>query len=105
LVWLLTLTSCVAVGKVGATVGTLAFQPLIERAGQQGPFLLGSGIAILAGVVAFFCIPNIGPDSLEQEDRDFKLYLEENGFDTAQFMGDQMDVPVEGPLDPPADGK
>ncbi|KAI8579653.1 hypothetical protein K450DRAFT_240832 [Umbelopsis ramanniana AG] len=92
-----------AVGKVGATVGTLAFQPLIERAGNQGPFLLGSGIAILAGIIAFFCIPNIGPDSLEQEDIDFKKYLEENGFDTAQFMGEQ--VPVNGPLDPTADGK
>lgn len=73
--------------------------------GEQGPFLLGSGIAILAGMIAFFCIPNIGPDSLEQEDLEFKQYLEENGFDTTQFMGDQAVVPVDGPLDPTANGK
>jgi hypothetical protein len=95
----------VAVGKVGATVGTLAFQPMVERVGEQGPFLLGSSIAILAGIIAFFCIPNIGPDSLEQEDIDFKQYLEENGFDTSQFMGDQVVAPVDSPLDPTANGK
>jgi hypothetical protein len=102
---LISLVCHVAIGKVGATVGTLAFEPLITRVGQQGPFLLESGVAILAGIIAFFCIPNIGPDSLEKEDQEFKAYLEENGFDTAQFMGDSAVVAVDGPMDPTANGK
>jgi hypothetical protein len=94
-----------AIGKVGATVGTLAFEPLIARVGTQGPFLLQSGIAILAGIVAYICIPHVKPESLELEDIDFKAYLEENGFDTAQFMGDPIVVPIDGPKDLPADRK
>jgi hypothetical protein len=47
----------------------------------------------------------VKPESLELEDIDFKAYLEENGFDTAQFMGDQIVVPIDGPKDLPADRK
>ncbi|KAJ2957114.1 hypothetical protein NQZ79_g7128 [Umbelopsis isabellina] len=82
-----------AIGKVGATIGTLVFEPMIDKVGTQGPFLLESGIAILAGIIAFFFIPNVQPDSLEQEDRDFKAYLEEHGYDTT-LMGDPVVVPV-----------
>ena len=86
-------------GKVGATIGTLAFEPMVESVGLQGPFLLESCVAIVAGVIAYFCVPDINPDSLEQEDRDFKAYLEDNGFDTAQFMGDPKVVPEDIPED------
>lgn len=75
---------------------------MIASIGAQGPFLLQSGVAILAGIVAYFCIPNVEPDSLEQEDCDFKAYLEEHGFDTAQFMGEQIVVPKDGLEDPPS---
>ncbi|KAI9250048.1 major facilitator superfamily domain-containing protein [Sporodiniella umbellata] len=75
-----------AVGKVGATVGTLAFVPMQEAmGGYRGPFLVGSGIAIVTGVLAWFCVPDIGPEGLVQEDADFKEYLEQNGYDTSQL--------------------
>lgn len=76
---------------------------MISKVGIQGPFLLQSGIAILAGIVAFFFIPNIQPDSLEQEDRDFKAYLEQHGYDTS-LMGDPVDAAIADHEESPAEG-
>ncbi|KAI8990310.1 major facilitator superfamily domain-containing protein [Pilobolus umbonatus] len=75
-----------AVGKIGATVGTLAFLPMVDAmGGYRGPFLVGSGIAIGAGIVAWCFLPEIGEDGLTSEDESFKAYLVQNGFDVSHF--------------------
>ncbi|KAG1296093.1 hypothetical protein G6F66_003763 [Rhizopus arrhizus] len=75
-----------AVGKVGATVGTLAFVPMQDAmGGYRGPFLVGSGIAIAASILAWFFVPEIGPDGLVKEDADFREYLIQNGYDVSQL--------------------
>ncbi|KAI8381141.1 major facilitator superfamily domain-containing protein [Radiomyces spectabilis] len=75
-----------AFGKVGATIGTFAFVPMQNSMGGiRGPFLVGSGIAIAASIVAWFLIPDIGPEGLVEEDLAFKAYLAENGFDVTQM--------------------
>ncbi|KAI8335474.1 major facilitator superfamily domain-containing protein [Chlamydoabsidia padenii] len=75
-----------AFGKVGATVGTIAFGPMREHLGLRAPFLVGSGIAIVTGVFAWFAFQDIGPNGLEEEDQAFKQYLRENGYDIS-LMG------------------
>ncbi|KAG0163967.1 hypothetical protein DFQ28_011009 [Apophysomyces sp. BC1034] len=75
-----------AIGKVGATVGTLAFKPMQNAmGGVRGPFLVGSGIAIVAAAIAWFFLPDVGPEGLVQEDIDFKQYLADNGYDVSQM--------------------
>ncbi|KAI8335404.1 major facilitator superfamily domain-containing protein [Chlamydoabsidia padenii] len=81
-----------AFGKVGATVGTVAFGPMQENLGLRAPFLVGSGIAIVTGVFAWFAFQDIGPDGLEEENAAFKQYLRDNGYDTS-LMG------LDGPID------
>lgn len=75
-----------AFGKVGATVGTIAFGPMREHLGLQAPFLVGSAIAIVTGVFSWFAFQDVGPDGLEKEDRAFKQYLQDNGYDVS-LMG------------------
>ena len=72
-------------GKVGATIGTLAFQPMQDSMGIRGPFLVGSGITLAAAVVAFWFLPDGGPDFLNQQDEEFKKYLADNGYDISQL--------------------
>ncbi|KAG0169134.1 Plasma membrane permease, mediates uptake of glycerophosphoinositol and glycerophosphocholine [Apophysomyces sp. BC1034] len=75
-----------AFGKVGATVGTLAFIPMQQSmGGVRGPFLVGSGIAIVAGIIAWFFLPDIGPEGLVEEDEAFRVYLADNGYDVSQM--------------------
>ncbi|KAI9490886.1 major facilitator superfamily domain-containing protein [Zychaea mexicana] len=74
-----------AMGKVGATVGTLAFKPMQEAMGIRGPFLIGSAICFVASVAAFFLLPEVGPDFLAEQDIDFKAYLADKGYDTTQL--------------------
>jgi MFS family permease len=75
-----------AIGKVGATVGTLAFVPMQEAmGGYRGPVLVGSGIAIVASIIAWFFLPEVGPDGMVQEDADFRQYLIDNGYDVSQL--------------------
>ncbi|KAI9478295.1 MAG: major facilitator superfamily domain-containing protein [Benjaminiella poitrasii] len=85
-----------AVGKVGATVGTLAFVPMQNAmGGYRGPFLVGSGIAIAASVVAWFLLPEVGPDGLVEEDADFREYLLQHGYDVSQLgSGSEQQVEV-----------
>ncbi|KAI9320478.1 major facilitator superfamily domain-containing protein [Dichotomocladium elegans] len=71
-----------AIGKVGATVGTLAFAPMQEAmGGVRGPFLIGSAITFAAGLAAFFFLPEAGPDYLTEQDAEFREYLKANGYD------------------------
>lgn len=86
-----------AIGKVGAFVGTWVF-PYIQDAGgsdkvkrAQYPFWVAASLNILSAAICFFFIPNIGQDTISQEDVNFREYLESNGWDTAQLGLDKTD--------------
>lgn len=53
--------------------------------GGQDPFFVGSALAIFSGIIAIFFLPNIGQDDINEQDREFRAYLEENGYDTSQM--------------------
>jgi MFS family permease len=81
-----------AIGKVGAFVGTWAFPPMIDAfggsnsdKGNTGPFWVGSGLAILSALVTLFFIRPLSHDGMEEEDRAFREYLEQHGYDTSQM--------------------
>jgi len=81
-----------AIGKIGAFVGVWAFPPMIEAfggpdssRGNTGPFWVGSGLAILSALITFFFVTPLTTDGMEKEDREFREYLEANGYDTAQM--------------------
>ncbi|KAI9714137.1 MAG: hypothetical protein M1812_006465 [Candelaria pacifica] len=76
-----------AMGKIGAFVGSYVF-PIIQnnapnatRSGQD-PFFVSSCLCVLSAAIAFFLLPDIGQDTITEEDGLFRAYLRENGFDT-----------------------
>jgi len=79
-----------AVGKIGAFVGSYVF-PIIQRNAPnkirsgQDPFYVGSALAIFAGFVALFLLPDLTQDSIETEDMRFRQYLQEHGYDTTKM--------------------
>ncbi|KAG5920346.1 hypothetical protein E4U42_006220 [Claviceps africana] len=80
-----------AVGKVGAFVGTFVF-PYIQAAGgedkvkvAQYPFWVASSLCIFSAAVTFFFIPNITQDTILEEDKRFRRFLESQGWDTNQL--------------------
>jgi len=90
-----------AVGKVGAFVGTWAFPPMIDAfggsdtlKGNTGPFWVGSGLAVLSALITFFFIKPLSHDGMIEEDRQFREYLEANGYDTSEMGlgGDETEV-------------
>lgn len=78
-----------AIGKLGAFVGTYVF-PYLVRAGGDGdesaqyPFYVSSALCIVSGLVALL-LPDVGQDTIKQEDVDFRDYLKSKGFDVSQF--------------------
>ncbi|KAF8887378.1 hypothetical protein BD779DRAFT_518007 [Infundibulicybe gibba] len=79
-----------AIGKVGAFVGTWVFPPMIDAfggpnsdRGNTGPFWVGSGIAVLSAIIAFFFVKPLDKDGMVEEDKQFRAYLEANGYDTS----------------------
>ncbi|CCM00079.1 uncharacterized protein FIBRA_02106 [Fibroporia radiculosa] len=81
-----------AVGKVGAFVGDWVFPDIIDdfggaasAKGNTGPFWIGSGLAVLSALITLFFIKPLTHDGMEEEDRKFREYLEENGYDTSQM--------------------
>jgi MFS family permease len=86
-----------AIGKIGAFVGDQVLAILYNRykdtdpikAGQY-PFFVSSALCILSAGIAFFLLPHIGQDTIDDEDRKFRAYLVENGYDVTQ-MGVQRD--------------
>jgi len=81
-----------AIGKVGAFVGTWAFPPMIDafggpttEKGNTGPFWVGSGLAILSALTTFFFVKPLTTDGMDVEDREFRAYLDANGYDTSQM--------------------
>ncbi|QPG93500.1 hypothetical protein C2857_000208 [Epichloe festucae Fl1] len=77
-----------AVGKIGAFVGTLVF-PYIKGGDEvqsaQYPFWVASSLCILSAVIVHFFVPNIGQDTIADEDLRFRDYLESQGWDTTQL--------------------
>ncbi|KAI0749498.1 metabolite transporter [Daedaleopsis nitida] len=84
-----------AVGKIGAFAGTWAWQAIVSdfqklhpndpNIGNTGPFWIGSGIAVLSALITFFFIRPISHDGMVEEDRKFREYLEQHGYDTSQM--------------------
>ena len=79
-----------AVGKIGAFVGSYVF-PYIYNDGStatkggQYEFLTGSLLAAFSGVIALICLPEVGQDTIDYEDKKFREYLADNGYDTSQL--------------------
>ncbi|KAK5991549.1 Glycerophosphodiester transporter GIT2 [Cladobotryum mycophilum] len=91
-----------AFGKIGAFVGTWAF-PYIQKAGHndtqsaQYPFWVASSLALFSAAIAFFFLPNVGQDTIHDEDIQFREYLESKGWDTSQMGLEKSDsVPSYG---------
>lgn len=81
-----------AVGKIGALVGTQVFKPIVKAFGgsgtlngQRSPFIIGTCLALLGAIITWYFIPDASKQGLEVEDREFREYLEQNGFDTSLF--------------------
>ncbi|KAF8525794.1 major facilitator superfamily domain-containing protein [Hysterangium stoloniferum] len=81
-----------AVGKVGAFVGTYAFDPMIQAfggpasdRGNSGPFYVGSGLAILSAIIILIFVHPMTADGMLREDQDFRAYLIKNGYDVSQM--------------------
>ena len=66
-----------------------------ETKAAQYPFWVASSLCVLSAVLALFCLPHIGQDTITQEDTKFRAYLESHGFDTRQ-LGLNRDESVEG---------
>ena len=88
-----------AMGKIGAFVGTWVF-PAIQRKYAsnenpdlelQVPFYVSSALCLFSALLTIFFVPPVGQDSINKEDRLFKEYLEQNGFDIRR-LGDGGEV-------------
>lgn len=75
-----------ACSKAGAAIGTQVFTAILNSftdnpaKGDQAAFLIGSGFAVLGGLIAFFVIPDVSRN-LEEDDAAWKVYLADNGWD------------------------
>ncbi|KAF8544561.1 major facilitator superfamily domain-containing protein [Trichophaea hybrida] len=94
-----------ATGKVGAFVGTYIFPIIIKNAGgtgttrgNQAPFWVSSCLCVLSAGLAMF-LPEIGQDTIEKEDREFRAYLERSGWDVRQLGSRKVDVEVVGVME------
>lgn len=80
-----------AFGKIGAFSGSYALAAIQKNAGTdklragQDPFWVASSLALFAAGLAWFCLPSVGQDTIDEEDVRFRAYLEENGFDTGKM--------------------
>ncbi|POS69629.1 major facilitator superfamily transporter [Diaporthe helianthi] len=75
-----------ACSKAGAAIGTQVFTAILNAyatdpsKGNQVAFLIGSAFAVLGALVAFFVIPEVSR-KLDDDDRDWKAYLSQHGFE------------------------
>jgi MFS family permease len=80
-----------AFGKIGAFIGNYLYPILVADAGSntikgnQYPFWVASSLCILSAFLAFFCLPEIGQDTIDHEDAAFKGYLLEHGWDISRM--------------------
>jgi hypothetical protein len=61
-----------------------------EYLSHTGLFWIGSALALFAALVAFVTIPNIGPDWMNQEDIEWRAYLESHGYDTSAIGSEEV---------------
>lgn len=79
-----------ACSKAGAAIGTQVFTTILNSyadnpgKGNQTTFLIGSGLALLGALIAFFVIPD-ADRRLDDEDERWKAYLRENGWEGAAW--------------------
>ena len=79
--------------KAGAAIGTQVFTAILNAyatdpsKGNQVAFLIGSAFAVLGALVAFFVIPDVSR-KLEDDDRDWKAYLADHGWEGS--WGDEV---------------
>jgi hypothetical protein len=86
-------------GKIGAFSGGYALVAMQDiysgnspdathhqliKAGQL-PFWVASSLAIVAALLAFFGLPEIGQDTIDLEDERFRAYLVSNGYDISKM--------------------
>ncbi|KAK0704181.1 major facilitator superfamily domain-containing protein [Apiosordaria backusii] len=80
-----------AVGKLGAFVGTFVFPFIVKAGGEdkvlsaQYPFYVSSVLCILSAVLCWFGVPEVGQNTIQDEDVRFRAFLEANGYDTGQL--------------------
>ncbi|PYI04734.1 major facilitator superfamily transporter [Aspergillus sclerotiicarbonarius CBS 121057] len=76
--------------KAGAAIGTAVFKPILaswgddESRGTQAVFLIGSGFAVLGGLLAWFVFQDTDI-ALDNEDQAWKDYLAANGYGDVQW--------------------
>ncbi|TFK45742.1 MFS Git1p-related glycerophosphoinositol and glycerophosphocholine permease [Heliocybe sulcata] len=90
-----------AAGKVGALAGTLAFPAISKDFGDTilsntVPFWIAGGLAVISVLITVFMVTPLSPDSVAEEDRLFREFLESHGYDTS-VMGTADDT-VDGSL-------
>lgn len=79
-----------AVGKVGAFVGTWVFPYLAAAGGSatesaQYPFWVSSSLCVVSAGLVWWGMPEVGQDTIAEEDIRFRAFLEYNGYDTRQL--------------------
>ncbi|KAF2463102.1 MFS general substrate transporter [Lindgomyces ingoldianus] len=79
-----------AMGKIGAFAGSYALDTIQKNAGDdeiaagRNPFFVASSLAFLAAGLVLL-LPHVGQDTIDQEDLAFRVYLEDNGYDTSKI--------------------
>jgi hypothetical protein len=86
-------------GKIGAFSGGYALTAMqdlyhandanpthdqLVKAGQL-PFWVASSLAIIAALLAWFGLPEVGQDTIDYEDVRFRAYLVSHGYDVTQM--------------------
>jgi hypothetical protein len=90
-----------AFGKIGAFIGNYLYPILVADAGSntikgnQYPFWVASSLCILSAFLAFFCLPEIGQDTIDHEDSAFKGYLIEHGWDISRMGLNSSTAPTD----------
>lgn len=75
-----------AIGKVGAVVGTEVFKPVQNSIGTRYVFIISAGIGLIGVTLTYFLIPDTTEFDLENEDKSWRQYLLQNGWDG--YLGD-----------------
>lgn len=84
-------------GHVGAFVGTYVFPIIVEAAGDnvihqgQYPFYVSCALCFLTAIIGLV-LPNVGQDTIEEEDLRFREYLEAHGYDTSTLGSKELRV-------------
>ncbi|KAF2398933.1 glycerophosphodiester transporter [Trichodelitschia bisporula] len=80
-----------AMGKIGAFAGSYGLRAIQEHAGKgtlragQDPFWVASTLALVAGALAMWALPDINQDTIEEEDIKFREFLTANGYDVSKM--------------------